>query len=124
MGSWSPPALPVTMASLKTPPALYDGAVTMGTAKGKAAASKIFTLGIVAGCQIAFGGYLALSVGGACPGIAAQNPGLQKLVLGAIGFPTGLIMTLVSGAELFTGNAALVTYVTIFYLFFGMDKAT
>jgi formate/nitrite transporter FocA (FNT family) len=29
--------------------------------------------------------------------------------MGAIGLPTGLIMTLVTGAELFTGNTALVT---------------
>jgi formate/nitrite transporter len=52
--------------------------------------------------------YLAVSVGGACPGIAAENPGLQKIILGAFGLPFGLIMTLVSGAELFTGNTALV----------------
>jgi formate transporter len=96
-------------AALKSPPALYEGAVAAGAAKAKAPFGKIFKLGIVAGCHIAFGAYLALSVGGACPGIAAENPGLQKLIFGAIGLPTGLIMTLVTGAELFTGNTALVT---------------
>jgi len=50
-----------------------------------------------------------LSVGGACPGLAASNPGLQKIVAGAFGLPFGLMMTLVTGAELFTGNTALVT---------------
>ena len=39
-----------------------------------------------------FGGMLALTVGGNCPGLAAENPGLQKLVFGAIGLPTGLLM--------------------------------
>ena len=33
----------------------------------------------MAGCHIAFGAFLAISVGGACPGIAKENPGLQKV---------------------------------------------
>lgn len=94
---------------LKPPPALYEGAIAAGAAKAAAPFGKIFKLGIVAGAHIAFGAYLALSIGGACPGIAAENPGLQKMIFGAFGLPFGLIMTLVSGAELFTGNTALVT---------------
>ena len=39
----------------------------------------------------------------------ASNPGLQKLVFGAFGLPFGLFMTLLTGTELFTGNAAIVT---------------
>ena len=97
------------VTALKPPVPLYEGAVAAGAAKATAPFGKIFKLGIVAGCHIAFGAYLAISVGGACPGIAAENPGLQKLILGAMGLPTGLIMTLVTGAELFTGNTALVT---------------
>ena len=31
------------------------------------------------------------------------------MILGAFGLPFGLIMTLVTGGELFTGNTALVT---------------
>lgn len=50
-----------------------------GAAKAAAPFDKIFKLGIVAGAHIAFGAYLAISVGGACPGIAASNPGLQKV---------------------------------------------
>jgi formate/nitrite transporter len=94
---------------LKPPPALYQGAVAAGAAKAAAPFAKIFKLGIVSGCHIGFGAYLALTVGGACPGIAAENPGLQKIILGAFGLPFGLIMTLVTGGELFTGNTALVT---------------
>jgi hypothetical protein len=30
-----------------------------------------------------------LTVGGACPGLAESNPGLQKLVAGAFGLPLG-----------------------------------
>ena len=76
-----------------------------------------------------YGAMLALTVGGNCPGLAAENPGLQKFLLGAVGLPTGLLMVrlaavlgqllscleltsahaqvLVCGAELFTSNAAM-----------------
>ncbi len=64
---------------IQAPPALYAGAVAAGTAKAKAPWSKIFKLGIVSGCHIGFGAYLAITVGGACPGLAASNPGLQKV---------------------------------------------
>lgn len=93
---------------VKPPAALYEGAVAAGAAKASAPASKIFKLSVVSGCHIAFGAYLALTVGGACPQLAAANPGLQKIILGAFGLPFGLIMTLVTGGELFTGNTALV----------------
>lgn len=94
---------------LKPPAALYDGAVAAGATKATGSFSKVFKLGVVAGCHIAFGMFLSCSVGGACPGLAASNPGLQKIVAGAFGLPFGLIMTLVTGGELFTGNTALVT---------------
>lgn len=95
--------------ALKPPAALYEGAVAAGAAKAAGSWSKIFKLGIVSGAHIGFGSYLAITVGGACPGIASANPGLQKIIFGAFGLPFGLIMTLVTGGELFTGNTALVT---------------
>lgn len=94
---------------LKAPAALYEGAIAAGAAKASASWGKIFKLGIAAGCHIGFGSYLAITVGGACPAIAEANPGLQKIIFGSFGLPFGLIMTLVTGAELFTGNTALVT---------------
>jgi formate/nitrite transporter len=87
----------------------YEGAVAAGEKKAANSADKIFALGILSGCHIAFGAFLMLSVGGACPGLVSTNPGLQKIILGAFGLPFGLMMTLVTGAELFTGNTALVT---------------
>jgi hypothetical protein len=42
------------------------------------------------------GALLALTVGANCPGLAATNPGLQKLLFGAIGLPFGLFFVLVS----------------------------
>merc|ERR1719198_593932 len=99
----------VADAALATPPAGFEGAVAAGEKKANMPANKVFGLGILSGAHIGFGAYLMLSVGGACPGLAATNPGLQKIVLGAFGLPFGLMMTLLSGAELFTGNTALVT---------------
>lgn len=97
------------LPALKTPPALYDGAVAIGATKASKSFAEIFKLGIVSGAHIGFGSYLAITVGGACPGIASSNPGLQKIIFGAFGLPFGLIMTLITGGELFTGNTALVT---------------
>jgi len=96
-------------ASLALPPAGYEGAVAAGTKKAGMAPNKIFALGMISGAHIGFGAWLMLAVGGACPGLAATNPGLQNIVKGAFGLPFGLMMTLVTGAELFTGNTALVT---------------
>lgn len=63
-------------------------------------------LTILAGVYIAFGGIMSVILGYGFPGITADNPGLQKLLSGAI-FPIGLILVVVLGAELFTGNNAL-----------------
>ena len=94
---------------LAPPPAGYEGAVAAGEKKANMPTSKIFNLGVLSGCHIGFGAFLMLSVGGACPGLAATNPGLKAIVSGLFGLPFGLMMTLLSGAELFTGNTALVT---------------
>ena len=58
--------------------------------------------GFMAGAYIAIGGALATvcSTGVA----AALGPGMAKLVLGAV-FPVGLIIIVLTGAELFTGDA-------------------
>lgn len=100
-------AAPASLVALPAPG--YDGAVAAGAKKAQTPAEKIFALGMLSGAHIGFGAFLMLSVGGACPGLAASNPGLHKMVLGAFGLPFGLLMTLISGAELFTGNTALVS---------------
>lgn len=92
----------------KSPAQTYEAAVALGAAKSQLPAWKVFILGIVAGAYIAVGALLALSVGGAVPGVKAANPGLQKLLFGLIGLPTGLTMVCVAGGELFTGNTALI----------------
>lgn len=77
----------------------------IGCSKAEMAFGPLLTLGFLAGAFIAFGGLLAVIVGGGVPGIRADNPGLQKFIFGAV-FPVGLILVVVAGAELFTGNTA------------------
>ena len=67
--------------------------------------NKTVILAFLAGAYIAFGGLLAIVVGGGSPSIAANNPGLDKFLFGAM-FPVGLILVVIVGAELFTGNNA------------------
>jgi formate transporter len=69
---------------------------------------QIFVLGILAGVYIGFGAFLMMQVGGNCPGLATTNPGLKAIISGLFGLPCGLLMVLITGAELFSGNAALV----------------
>lgn len=83
--------------------------VAIGAAKAVIPLHKAVLLSLMAGAFISFGGMMVLAVGANCPGLAAQNPGLQKLIAGAFGLPLGLILVLLTGAELFTGNTMLLT---------------
>ena len=67
--------------------------------------NKTLILAFLAGAYIAFGGILALVEGGGSTGMAATNPGITKVLFGAM-FPVGLILVVIVGAELFTGNNA------------------
>jgi formate/nitrite transporter len=77
----------------------------VGCSKAKLSWGQLLVLGFLAGAFIAFGGLLAIIVGGGVPGIQQTNPGLQKFIFGSV-FPVGLILVVVAGAELFTGNTA------------------
>lgn len=100
---------PAPSVELKAPAAMYAGIADLGAAKAANSWQKTFLSGVLSGCHIAFGAYLVLSVGGNCPGLAQTNPGLQKIISGAFGLPFGLMMVLIGGGELFTGNTAILT---------------
>lgn len=91
--------------SLYTPPEIIGEASKLAIAKDKYPISKVLTLSFMAGAYIAFGGMLALLLYGGMPGIGAENPAIPKFALGAA-FPVGLMMVVMAGAELFTGNNA------------------
>ena len=94
---------------LKSPAGIYSGFVETGVIKAGSAPLMTIIRGVLSGCHIAFGAWLVLSVGGNLPGLAQTNPGLQKIISGAFGLPLGLMMVLVTGGELFTGNTAIMT---------------
>lgn len=91
--------------SLNTPPRIIEIAGETAITKDNYSAKKILVLAFLAGAYIAFGGLLSIIVGGGIPEIAASNPGLAKFIFGAT-FPVGLMMVVMAGAELFTGNNA------------------
>ena len=77
-----------------------------GLVKARMTVSKTLIMGFLAGAFIAFGGFLAIMVGGGIPDIKVHNPGLQKFIFGAV-FPVGLMLVVIAGSELFTGNTAV-----------------
>lgn len=78
-----------------------------GKRKMEMRADKIIVLGFLAGAYIAFGGFLAVMAAAGAPW-PKELPGLQKLVFGAV-FPVGLMLVVIAGGELFTGNCLVPT---------------
>lgn len=73
-----------------------------GAKKASLAICQLLTLGMLAGIFIGLAG-LGSSVAASGFIAGASNTGLGRLVMGAI-FPVGLIMVVMGGAQLFTGN--------------------
>lgn len=67
---------------------------------------RLAVLSVLAGAYIALGGILSIIVGFGFPEITVSNPAMQRLLSGLV-FPIGLMLVVVLGAELFTGNNAL-----------------
>ncbi len=82
------------------PKEIANAMVNVGVGKANLPTLSMFLLGILAGAFIGFGG-LGNTI--ASQTFAAIDPGVAKL-LGAAVFPVGLILVVVCGAELFTGN--------------------
>ncbi|TLX77493.1 formate/nitrite transporter family protein [Labilibacter sediminis] len=91
--------------SLNSPKEIIKIAGNLAIEKDNYSAKKILTLSFLGGAYIAIGGLLSILIGGGIPGIAAENPGIAKFLFGAA-FPVGLMMVVMAGAELFTGNNA------------------
>src|ERR1700712_1690693 len=88
----------------KTPAQATEAAVEAGVAKANAPFGKLVVGGFLAGAYIAFGSLLAIAV---TSGLNTQMWGtLPTLVFGAV-FSLGLILVILAGAELLTGNMAL-----------------
>lgn len=88
-----------------TPAQMLEKASTAGIAKSKLDFWPMLLLAILAGMYIAFGGVFSTVV--ATGTMAAWPYGVVKLLQGIV-FSTGLILVVVGGAELFTGNILLI----------------
>lgn len=98
------PAALVVPPEGSAPPETYQKVVEAGATKAQMSVGRTAFMALVAGAYISFGALLLCSVGATCTGLGAANPGLQKLVMAAFGLQYGLIMVIICGAELFTGN--------------------
>jgi len=78
-----------------------------GRDNAKLPIAKTLHQSIMGGCYVGFGGLLSMCIAGQCGGIAKENPGLQKFIFAAL-FPVNLLLILMSGGQLFTGNSAAV----------------
>lgn len=94
--------------SVKSPPEAYRSMMEKGAANAKAPTLKVLHQSIMAGCYVGFGGLLSSVVAGSVPGVAAANPGLQKMIFAAL-FPFNLMLIVMTGGQLFTGNTASVS---------------
>ena len=93
------------MTPINTPKEVLALAGRSAADKLRNPASKTLILAFLAGAYIAVGGLFSLMAGFGFPG-AAEAPGFQRLLSGAV-FPLGLILVVFTGAELFTGNNAV-----------------
>ncbi len=86
------------------PPQMARRAEEVGVAKAALALGPLFVLGVLAGAFIALGAVFSNTV---LAGSAELPHGVARL-LGGASFCLGLILVVVGGAELFTGNTLLV----------------
>lgn len=94
-------------SSFKSPVDTAKAISATAGAKNSAKISNVVLLSFLAGAYIAFGGLLAI-VASAGMLKAGAPLGLEKFVFGAV-FPVGLIIVVLAGSELFTGNVMFMT---------------
>ena len=94
-------------SSFKSPADTAKVVANIGGTKNSMSIMNIVLLGFLAGAYIAFGGMLA-EVTQAGMAAAGYPAGLCKFVFGAV-FPVGLILVVLAGSELFTGNVMYMT---------------
>src|SRR6266487_612962 len=97
------PNHPMSGMDAFAPEQIADLVRTRGVAKAKSGAATTFVLGIVAGAFIALGALFATTVGTG----SGLGFGPTRLLAG-VAFSLGLILVVVAGAELFTGNNLIV----------------
>lgn len=98
----APPGDGATLDAL-VPAAIARRAEDVGVVKAEMAFAKLFVLAVLAGAFISLGALFSTVVtagGGTAPGVSR--------LLGGVVFALGLVLVVVGGAELFTGNTLVV----------------
>jgi formate/nitrite transporter len=92
----------------KTPKQTVEAVDGIGCTKASLPWSKLLVLGFLAGAFIAFGGFLAIIIGKGIPPTVVDGvkfEGISKFMFAGV-FPVGLMLVVIAGSELFTGNTA------------------
>jgi formate transporter len=95
-------------SSLLAPAEVVDYAEQSSLASASMPRSRFVLRAVLGGAFLALGGLLSTVVAGGAVGLAESDPGLQKLLAGAV-FPLGFIAVVLTGAELFTSSCATFT---------------
>ena len=100
----APPGFPAAGVDALPPPSMARKAEDVGDTKAGLGLTTLFALSVLAGAFIAMGAVFATTT---TTGAADLPYGVGRL-LGGITFSLGLILVVVAGAELFTGNNLIV----------------
>jgi formate transporter len=95
----------VTPRDIYLPSEMREKAIQSGVAKSKLPLLSLVILSILAGCYIAFGAVFSSIIALGMPGTWPY--GLMKSLQGLV-FSLGLILVIIGGAELFTGNNLMI----------------
>jgi len=74
-----------------------------GIKRGDRSTKSIITSSLIGGSFLSVGGLLLLKVGGGSLSLLTSMPGLHSLLCGLV-FPVGLVMIVMTGADLLTSN--------------------
>ncbi|MCT4619696.1 MAG: formate/nitrite transporter family protein [Marinisporobacter sp.] len=85
---------------LLSPKEIAKATITIGLHKTNLSILQMLTLGILAGTYIGFGAHGAITISQT---IGSIDVGLAKVLFATV-FPVGLMLVVICGAELFTGN--------------------
>jgi formate/nitrite transporter len=95
-----------------TPQETLHLAEQAGVAKANLSWTDLIVKSFLAGIFISIGGAFDLVLVGGAPGLRASNPALATL-LGALAFPTGFVIIMLSNMELCTSNMFTMAYSTL-----------
>lgn len=104
MGQPDTQPAPQALINALLPPEMAQACENVGVTKANRDALALLVLGILAGAFIAFGGMFSTVV---LSGSEALPWGVARLMAGVV-FSLGLILVIVGGAELFTGDTLMV----------------